>query len=211
MIGIREGYGKHIATLPFTRWTVFFKYLYAFQLLYCPAIMLVKFSIIATQYRMFRVIQYRRILMGCSVFVACLFVSQVLVVIFSCIPVSNYWETFTLGARCIDVVGAIRINGGINAATDFILLAMVHGNPSPLYKNVGSLSVQAHTHTVEAANRDPAEVDFDLHICNRLGVSNISIYRKIPTWEALTSSQSMCREHCPTMPAGEFQPSRYLM
>lgn len=173
--------------------------------------MLVKFSIIATQYRMFRVIQYRRILMGCSVFVACLFVSQVLVVIFSCIPVSNYWETFTLGARCIDVVGAIRINGGINAATDFILLAMVHGNPSPLYKNVGSLSVQAHTHTVEAANRDPAEVDFDLHICNRLGVSNISIYRKIPTWEALTSSQSMCREHCPTMPAGEFQPSRYLM
>lgn len=119
---------------------------------------------------MFRVIQYRRILTACSVFVACLFISQLLVVIFSCIPVSNYWDTFTLGPRCIDVVGAIRITGGINAATDFILLAMVHGNPSLLYRTIGSLSLQAHTHTVEAANRDPAEVYFDLHFYNRLGV-----------------------------------------
>lgn len=124
LVGIRQGFGKHIATLPISRWTVFFKYLYAFQILYVPAIILVKLSIIATQYRMFRVIQYRRILTACSVFVACLFISQLLVVIFSCIPVSNYWDTFTLGPRCIDVVGAIRITGGINAATDFILLAM---------------------------------------------------------------------------------------
>lgn len=141
-MGIREGYGKHIATLPFNRWTLFFKYLYAFQILYEPAIILVKFSIIATQYRMFRVVQYRRILIGCSVFVACLFISQLLAVIFSCIPVSNYWKTFTLGPRCINVVGAIRINGGINAATDFILLAMVHGDPRILYRTVGSLSLK---------------------------------------------------------------------
>lgn len=172
MIGTREGYGKHIETLPINVWTIFFKYLFAFQLLYEPAIILVKLSIIATQYRMFRIIHYRRILIGCTVFVVCLFISQFLAVLFSCIPVSNYWETFTLGPRCIDVVGAIRINGGINAATDFILLAMVHGNPSLLNRTVGSLSLQAHTHTVEAANRNPAEVDFDLHFYNGLGVSN---------------------------------------
>lgn len=124
LIGTREGYGKHIETLPINVWTIFFKYLFAFQLLYEPAIILVKLSIIATQYRMFRIIHYRRILIGCTVFVVCLFISQFLAVLFSCIPVSNYWETFTLGPRCIDVVGAIRINGGINAATDFILLAM---------------------------------------------------------------------------------------
>lgn len=141
-MGIRQGYGKHIATLPFNRWTLFFKYLYAFQILYEPAIILVKFSIIATQYRMFRVIQYRRILIGCSVFVACLFISQLLSVIFSCLPVSDFWETFTLGPRCVNVLGAIRINGGINAATDFILLAMVHGDPHILYRSVGSLSLK---------------------------------------------------------------------
>ncbi len=121
---------------------------------------------------MFPVIQYRRILIACSVFVACLFFSELLSVIFSCIPVSDYWDTFTLGPKCIDVVGAIRITGGINAATDFILLAMVHGNPSCLYRIIGSLSLQAHTHTVETANRNPAEVCFDLHFYNRLSVSD---------------------------------------
>lgn len=62
---------------------------------------------------------------GCTIFIACLFISQFLSGIFSCIPVSDFWETFTLGPRCVNVVGAIRVNGGINAATDFILLAMV--------------------------------------------------------------------------------------
>ena len=171
-MGIKEGYGRHIATLPINRWTIFFKYLYAFQILYEPSIILVKLSIIATQYRMFRIIQYRRILIGCAVFVACLFVSQLLVVIFSCTPVSSYWETFTLGPRCIDVVGAIRINGGINAATDFVLLAMVRGYPSLLYKAMGLSSLQAHTHTVEAANNNPAEVYLNMHFYNGLDVSD---------------------------------------
>lgn len=120
---------------------------------------------------MFRVIQYRRILIGCSVFVACLFVEQLLLVVFSCIPVSDYWKTFTLGPRCFNVIRVGKIQGGVNAATDFILLAMVHGDTRLLYRSIGSLSLQAHTHTVEAANRNPAEVYLDRHFYSRLSVS----------------------------------------
>lgn len=137
LAGLRSGYGKHIISLPITSWTLFFKYLFAFELFYDLAIILVKFSIIATQYRMFRIVYYRRILIGCSIFVICLFISQTLVVIFACIPISDFWETFTLGPRCVNVVATIRIYGGINAATDFILLIMVHGDTLLLYRSLG--------------------------------------------------------------------------
>lgn len=88
----------------------------------------VKFSIILFQYRIFPIVQYRRILQLWAVFTACLVLSSVLVCIFQCIPVSGFWTTFAgtiPGARCINVIKFFLIAGGINAATDFILLAMV--------------------------------------------------------------------------------------
>ena len=128
LLGISHGFGRHIYTLPIDGILDFFKYLYAFELLYVFAMSSVKFSIILFQYRIFPIPRYRRVLKIWAVFTACLTVSSTLVCIFQCIPVSGFWTHFAgaiPGARCVNVTRFIIIAGSINAATDFILLAMV--------------------------------------------------------------------------------------
>lgn len=135
LIGSQHGFGRHIYTLPISAITDFFKYLYAFELLYTSAMASVKISILLFQYRIFPIVQYRRILKLWAIFIACLTTSSILVCIFQCWPISGFWMTFAgtfPGAKCINVTNFILIAGSINAATDFILLAMVRLETFPL-------------------------------------------------------------------------------
>lgn len=128
LAGIRSGFGRHILDLIQFGPDKFFRYMYAFEILYVFAMSSVKFSIIVFQYRIFPVIKYRRVLVMWGAFTACLTISSLLVCIFQCIPVYGFWTTFAgklPGAKCVDVVRYIIIAGSINAATDFILLGLV--------------------------------------------------------------------------------------
>ena len=85
------------------------------------------------QYRIFPIVQFRRILLWCNHFVVCLTISCVFVSVFQCIPIHAFWDTLAgtltpeLGGRCINVELYFLIVGSINAATDFVLLALVSG------------------------------------------------------------------------------------
>ena len=83
------------------------------------------------QYRIFPIVQFRRILIWCNYFVVCLTITCILVSIFQCIPIHDFWDTLAgkltsdLGGRCIDVELYFLTVGAVNAATDFVLLALV--------------------------------------------------------------------------------------
>lgn len=56
----------------------------------------------------------------------------VLGTIFTCYPVSKYWDFTVQGGVCLDRNAITYANAGINIATDLILLAI----PIPLLKNL---------------------------------------------------------------------------
>lgn len=82
-------------------------------------------------YRIFPIVQFRRILKASLVFVIALTIACVFVSIFQCVPIHKFWETLggkfapQLGGRCINVQNYFVISGSINTFTDFALLAMV--------------------------------------------------------------------------------------
>lgn len=87
------------------------------------------------QYRIFPIVQFRRILMYCGLFVVAFTVSIIIVFIWQCTPISAFWTTLagelpgTHPGRCIKVELFLIIIGSINAATDFALLVLVSSNP----------------------------------------------------------------------------------
>ena len=83
------------------------------------------------QYRIFPIVQFRRILMYCGIFVILFTLSVILVFIWQCTPISAFWTTLAGNlpgdhpGRCINVDLFLTIVGSINAATDFALLVLV--------------------------------------------------------------------------------------
>ncbi|KAI4276161.1 MAG: hypothetical protein L6R38_005729 [Xanthoria sp. 2 TBL-2021] len=130
ILAVRHGFGKHMNALPTASVFHWFKYLYAFEFLYTLGMAAVKYSILCFMYRIFPIVQFRRILKASLVFVIALTIACVIVSIFQCIPVHKFWETLggelapQLGGRCINVRNYFVISGSINTFTDFALLAM---------------------------------------------------------------------------------------
>ncbi|KAL8888010.1 MAG: hypothetical protein Q9205_002299 [Flavoplaca limonia] len=130
LLAVQNGFGKHMNALPTAEVFHWFKYLYAFEFLYTLGMAAVKYSVLCFMYRIFPIVQFRRILKASLVFVVALTVACVIVSIFQCIPVHKFWETLggelapLMGARCINVQKYFVISGAINTFTDFALLAM---------------------------------------------------------------------------------------
>lgn len=130
LVSLHYGFGRHLEAIGMEGLSRWFKFLYAFEFLYTLAMASVKYSIILFQYRIFPVVQFRRVLLWCNKFVILLTISCVTVSIFQCIPVHAFWDTLAgalapkLGGRCINVETYFLIAGAINAATDFTLLAL---------------------------------------------------------------------------------------
>lgn len=82
-------------------------------------------------YRIFPIVQFRRLLMASFLFVVALTIACVVTSVFQCVPVHAFWESFggklapLLGGRCIDVRLYFLISGSIMTVTDFALLALV--------------------------------------------------------------------------------------
>lgn len=140
IVATKYGHGRHIVDVSCADLMIFFKVLYAFTIIYYLALGLVKASIILFQYRIFPIIHYRRILLGCNIFVACWLVSCLLTSILQCIPVHNFWRMYDTNPQCIKMVPYLLISGGINTATNFILLAMVSFGPLTMKPELTCLS-----------------------------------------------------------------------
>ncbi|KAI4139555.1 MAG: hypothetical protein L6R39_006225 [Caloplaca ligustica] len=130
LLAVHHGFGKHMAILREASAIEWFKYLYAFEFLYSLCMASVKYSVLCFLYRIFPIVQFRRLLKASLVFVIALTFSCVLVSIFQCIPIYKFWETYAgtlapqLGGRCIDVRLYFLLSGAINTFTDFALLAL---------------------------------------------------------------------------------------
>lgn len=130
LVSLRYGFGRHVEVLGLEGSFRWFKILYSFEFLYTLAMASVKYSIILFQYRIFPIVQFRRILSWCNHFVVCLTITCIIVSVFQCVPIHAFWDTLAgklapeLGGRCIDVELYFLISGSLNAATDFVLLAL---------------------------------------------------------------------------------------
>ena len=131
MVATNQGLGKHAVHLHMNNWIDIFKSLYAWLLLYTLALGMAKYSIILFQYRIFPVIHFRRILIGCLVFVTCWLLTSIFVTVFQCVPISGFWKSLggvlakKIGAKCVHSSTNFLAAGAINTATNFVLLAMV--------------------------------------------------------------------------------------
>lgn len=82
-------------------------------------------------YRIFPIVQFRRLIWFALGFVTALSVACVFASMFQCVPIEKFWQTLggvlvpQLGGRCINVRLYFLISGSINTVTDFALLAMV--------------------------------------------------------------------------------------
>ena len=91
------------------------------------------------------------------------------------------------GGRCINVQLYFLISGSINAATDFVLLALVSERRDgfcPLLTNEESIGL-ADTHSLAFENQSAAETrpDWDLHRrphVSRLGLLPLHSYAVVP-------------------------------
>lgn len=100
--------------------------------LYNVAIIFCKLSIAVQYYRVFRTPALQRLLQGVFVFLVIYGLWAVLGTIFTCYPVSKYWDFTVQGGKCLDRNAITYANAGINIATDVVLLAI----PIPLLKNL---------------------------------------------------------------------------
>lgn len=86
-------------------------------------------------YRIFPIIQFRRILFGAALFVLCLGIALIPVTIWTCTPIHAFWTTLggglksQLGGRCVNTQLFYLVSGAINTVTDFALLALVSLQP----------------------------------------------------------------------------------
>ncbi|KAL8932038.1 MAG: hypothetical protein Q9211_006563, partial [Gyalolechia sp. 1 TL-2023] len=130
MEAVHHGFGKHMHAIPDASVSQWFKYLYAFEFVYTVAMATVKYSVLCFLHRIFPIVQFRRLLKACLVFVVGLTASCIFASTFQCIPVHKFWETWggelpnESGGRCIDIDLYFLVSGAINTFTDFALLAL---------------------------------------------------------------------------------------
>ena len=130
LLFVHHGLGQHLAVQSTETIFVNFKLLYAFEFLYILAISTVKYAILLFEYRIFPILQFRNMVKAALAFTVALTTACILVSIFQCTPIHDFWDTLTsrlrsqLGGRCINVESYFLIAGGINTATQFIFLAL---------------------------------------------------------------------------------------
>ena len=126
LIGSHYGLGKHLWNLspdifriPESTGRVT-KALYGSYLSYSIAIAFVKFSIIATYFRIFVDGLIRRTIAGVGFIVFGMMLCNIFAIIFTCIPVEAAWK-YEIEGKCFPIVTFFYASSAINIATDLAL------------------------------------------------------------------------------------------
>ena len=126
LIGWRFGLGLHIWNLSTDLSKIpeitprITKALYGAYLSYALAIALVKFSIIATYFRIFSDGLLRRIASVVGVIVLASLICNIFAIIFTCVPVQAAWN-YSLKGKCFPIIKFFYASSAINIATDLAL------------------------------------------------------------------------------------------
>ena len=139
--GLHQGFGQHFEVLGMDFASTFGKNFWTGELLYCLTIGLVKFSILAFYWRLFKVsiripVYVLRAVTICweigvvgDIFYPSISawltsaITKILATVFQCVPVSGFWNK-TIHAKCVNPKHAFLGNSIPNIATDIALLLM---------------------------------------------------------------------------------------
>jgi hypothetical protein len=126
-VGYSFGLGKHIwnlspvlTELPAATARII-KSLYGCYLAYATAIAFVKFSIMATYFRIFvPKSNLRKVVLAIAALVLCIWISSIFAIIFTCVPVKSAWD-FDEKGKCYPVVNFFYVSSSFNITTDLVL------------------------------------------------------------------------------------------
>jgi hypothetical protein len=126
LVGAHFGLGKHLWNLSPDIYKIpestarVTKSLYGSYLSYTLAIAFVKFSIIATYFRIFADGLLRRTIMAVGLIVTGLLICNIFAIIFTCVPVEAAWK-YEIKGKCFPIVNFFYASSAINIATDLAL------------------------------------------------------------------------------------------
>ena len=129
---LNYGYGRHIYVLPLDTTLHFLKILYVFEILYILTTGFNKLAILAFYRRIFPIQQLRIVLLIATAVVTCFTFTNLIVVIFQCVPIHTFWdveERMIPGhAHCINVDDLFLASGSVNCLLDLLITMMVRFN-----------------------------------------------------------------------------------
>lgn len=121
LITVRLGGGRHLVTVKHP--VSFAKSEIATEVLYNPAMITVKFSILLLYHRIFPSVKFKMLLWAVAAFTTCYTIASILVLIFQCVPVRADWDP-TLQRRCVNLGAGVISSGVLNSVTDFAILGL---------------------------------------------------------------------------------------
>ncbi len=118
------GLGKHVYVMNPVNIPLYLRDFYVSIVMYCAALLFIKLSFLFQYYRVLAVqTRMRYIYIASIVVVGGWALSQVLVGIFACNPVSGFWDS-SIKAKCIPNIPQWYINAGGNIITDVLVFAL---------------------------------------------------------------------------------------
>ncbi|KAK4118579.1 hypothetical protein N657DRAFT_369698 [Parathielavia appendiculata] len=119
----KYGLGRHIYVMDLEHIPLYLKDFYVSIVMYCAALLFIKMAFLFQYYRVLAVQRMRNVYLSCMVIVGGWALSQVLVGIFTCHPVSGFWDS-SLKATCIPNIPQWYINAAGNIITDVVVFAL---------------------------------------------------------------------------------------
>jgi len=121
---VKNGMGRHIASLTPVELVACFKALYASIILYNLALTMVKLSILVLYLRLCVTKLPRTLCYALLAFVVAYSIETFFAGIFTCTPVAFFWNSKIKGGKCLNKTDAYYANAAINIFTDVALLLL---------------------------------------------------------------------------------------
>ncbi|SPQ24632.1 0ec0b235-2f10-408a-9ebd-c29ad514edeb [Thermothielavioides terrestris] len=119
----KYGLGRHVYIMEPANVPLYLRDFYVSIVLYCSSLLFIKMTFLFQYYRVLAVQHMRKVYIGCMVVVGGWALSQVLVGIFTCNPVSGFWDS-SIKAKCIPDIPQWYINAGGNIITDVVVFTL---------------------------------------------------------------------------------------
>ncbi|KAJ9165690.1 Integral membrane protein [Coniochaeta hoffmannii] len=121
--GSLYGAGRHLTVVNPSLIPLYFRSFYVSIVLYNAALTSVKFTFLLQYYRIFEVRKMQKAILIAGIFIGCWTISQLLITIFTCHPISKFWNS-SLPGSCIPSLPFWYINAAGNILTDVTIFVL---------------------------------------------------------------------------------------
>ncbi|KAK3298656.1 uncharacterized protein B0H64DRAFT_454095 [Chaetomium fimeti] len=117
------GLGRHISVMDPANIPLYLRNFYVSIVMYCAALLFIKLTFLFQYYRVLAVQRMRSVYIASIIIVGGWALSQVLVGIFACHPISGFWDS-SIESKCIPNIPQWYINAAGNIFTDVVVFAL---------------------------------------------------------------------------------------